>query len=126
MAAAVILKRPIYARRAGRAVPFALAVIYAAIAPGFFTAAQGGFDSLSNVQLLFSDPWLVLGGWLHWLAADLFIGSWIAGRVMERGWSRGWLIGLLPLAAIVGPIGFLAYQLLVLAFGSQSQRQASQ
>jgi hypothetical protein len=31
---------------------------------------------LSAVAMLFSNPWLLLAGWTHYLAFDLFIGSW--------------------------------------------------
>ncbi|MDP4822809.1 MAG: ABA4-like family protein [Aestuariivirgaceae bacterium] len=101
----------------GRLVPLGLAIFYTAIAPSFFTAPEGGFDSLANVQILFGDPWLVLGGWLHWMAADLFIGSWVARQVLDQGWSRWWLAGLLPLCFVVGPVGFLAYHALAIAQG---------
>lgn len=102
---------------AGRVFPIGLAVAYAAIAPSFFTTTQGGFDTLANLQIMFGDPWLVLGGWLHWLAADLFIASWVAMQVLEKGWSRWWLAGLFPLCFAVGPVGFLAYQALAFARG---------
>lgn len=102
---------------AGRIVPLGLAVAYAAIAPAFFTTTQGGFDTLANLQIMFADPWLVLGGWLHWLAADLFIASWVSMQVVTKGWSRWWLAGLLPLCFAVGPVGFLAYHALAFARG---------
>lgn len=102
---------------AGRLIPLGLAVAYAAIAPSFFTATEGGFDTLANLQIMFADPWLVLGGWLHWLAADLFIASWVTMQITEHGWSRWWLAGLLPLCFLVGPVGFLAYHALAFARG---------
>ena len=105
---------------AGRIFPLGLAVAYAVIAPSFFTATEGGFDSLENLQIMFADPWLVLGGWLHWLAADLFIASWVATQIMDKGWSRWWLAGLFPLCFAVGPVGFLAYHVLALARGGKA------
>jgi hypothetical protein len=118
LVAGVVLKNlRLAAFVAGRLVPVGLAVAYAAIAPSFFTTTQGGFDSLANLQIMFGDPWLVLGGWLHWLAADLFIGSWVAMQVMQKGWSRWWLAGLLPFCFAVGPVGFLAYHALAFARG---------
>ena len=104
---------------AGRIIPVSLAVAYATIAPSFFTTTQGGFDTLANLQIMFGDPWLVLGGWLHWLAADLFIASWVAMQIMKKGWSRWWLAGLLPLCFAVGPVGLLAYHALALARSGQ-------
>jgi hypothetical protein len=100
---------------AGRFWPLALSVAYAAIAPGFYISDQGGFDSLANLQLMTSAPWLLLGGWIHWLAADLFIASWISLQVSDKGMGRGWLGLLLPLCFFAGPAGFLAYHLLLAA-----------
>ena len=40
----------------------------------------GGYDSLAAVQRLFAVPELLLAGWLHYLAFDLFVGVWIAKR----------------------------------------------
>lgn len=99
---------------AGRGFPVALACAYALIAPGFFTTSEGGFDCLANLQIMFGAPWLVLGGWIHWLVTDLFIASWISIKVMDKGWGRKWLAGLLPLAFFVGPVGFLAYHLIAI------------
>ena len=38
--------------------------------------AQGGFGTLEGVAELLSNRWLLLAGWIHYLASDLFIGSW--------------------------------------------------
>ena len=39
-------------------------------------SSSGGFSSLSDVATLFGNPWLLLAGWTHYLAFDLFVGSW--------------------------------------------------
>ncbi len=41
-----------------------------------FYEAKGGFGSLAEVALLFSNPHILLAGWIHYLAFDLFIGGW--------------------------------------------------
>jgi phosphoglycerol transferase MdoB-like AlkP superfamily enzyme len=94
----------------GRFVPLALAMLYALLIVLFFGKGQGGFDRLSNVKMLFTFDWLALAGWVHYLAFDLFVGTWIARQVMEIGVSRLWLIGLLPLTFMFGPAGFLAFE----------------
>ena len=38
----------------------------------------GGFGSLAEVRQLFERPGLLAAGWLHYLAFDLFVGTWIA------------------------------------------------
>jgi ABA4-like protein len=66
---------------AGTAVPALLAAVYVAIIATKWAGSSGGFNSLSAVALLFSNRWLLLAGWTHYLAFDLFVGSWeVRGR----------------------------------------------
>jgi hypothetical protein len=70
---------------------------------------RGGFGSLSGVMLLFTDRWLVLAGWVHYLAFDLFIGSW---QVRDARRNRVPFLAVFPclvLTFLFGPIGLLLY-----------------
>ena len=71
------------------------------------------FDSLANVQKLFTYEWTALAGWIHYLAFDLFIGAYAARRLIDAGCSRWWLVAVLPLIFMFGPIGFLAAELVL-------------
>ena len=62
----------------GRAVPALFAVGYTAIVVAVFPRATGSFSTLAGVAALFGNPWLLLAGWLHYLAFDLLIGTWEA------------------------------------------------
>ena len=42
------------------------------ILKGIGTNSGGGFDSLANVKLLFSQDEAILAGWIHYLIFDLF------------------------------------------------------
>ena len=64
-------------RIAGLAVPALLAVAYTGLVLAFWSSAKGGFDSLDNVAALFQTRELLLAGWIHYLAFDLFVGAWI-------------------------------------------------
>ena len=97
---------------AGQVWPFGLATLYTLLIGAFFFFAKGGFDSLADVQLLFTTPWVALAGWVHYLAFDLFIGAMIAREVMIRGISRLVLLVLLPLTFLFGPIGYLGFVVL--------------
>jgi ABA DEFICIENT 4-like len=55
----------------GRVVPAVFAAIYIAILAGAWADSTGGFSSLAGVAALFSNRWLLLAGWLHYLAFDL-------------------------------------------------------
>lgn len=94
----------------GRFWPLGLSLVYLILFVFFFAKAEGGFDSLVNVQKLFTSPWAALAGWVHYLAFDLFIGAWIARQHMEAGLPRWPLIAILPLTFLFGPIGFVAFE----------------
>jgi Domain of unknown function (DUF4281) len=96
--------------------PLALSALYTLLIIFFFFNAQGGFDTLENVQLLFTAPWAALAGWVHYLAFDLFIGAWISKRVMEEGMPRLLLAALLPMTFMFGPMGLLGFQICRIAF----------
>ena len=69
----------------------------------------GSFSTLAGVTALFSVPGNVMLGWTHYLAFDLFVGSWEvedAGRIGIPHWAV--LISLL-LTFILGPVGLLTY-----------------
>jgi Domain of unknown function (DUF4281) len=94
----------------GRFVPLAFAALYSALIVFFFAKAPGGFDTLANVQLLFTSPWAALAGWVHYLAFDLFVGCWIARQTMTAGLPRWPLLIILPLTFLFGPMGLLAFE----------------
>jgi Domain of unknown function (DUF4281) len=117
LAAAVVLKRPFWRDVvAGQIWPMAFALLYTCLILSFFAKAPGGFDTLANVQLLFTSPWAALAGWMHYLAFDLFVGAHIAKRVMEENLPRLLLVVLLTLTFLFGPIGYAAFQLCRLMF----------
>jgi len=93
----------------GIAVPAMFAGVYSIIIGLNFAGTEGGFGSLSEVALLFSDPWLLLAGWIHYLAFDLLIGSWEARDSRERGISHLLLVPCLIVTFLFGPAGWLLY-----------------
>jgi hypothetical protein len=89
-------------------VPLVLAVFYAALIAGWFAGAEGDYNSLAGVRALFETPELLLAGWIHYLAFDLFVGAWIAEEAERRGLPRLLVLPLLALTLLFGPIGLLA------------------
>jgi hypothetical protein len=94
----------------GLVVPVLLAIVYVAIVGTHFFGSPGGFSSLPDVALLFSNPWLLLAGWVHYLAFDLLIGTWEARDARERGVPHLVLVPCLILTFLFGPAGWLLYQ----------------
>ncbi len=93
----------------GVAVPALFAVVYIAIAVAVFPHAEGGFNSLAGVAALFANRWMLLAGWLHYLAFDLLIGTWEARDSITRGVPRWVLVPCLFLTFMFGPAGWLLY-----------------
>lgn len=93
-------------------VPLLLAVGYTVLVILFFGNAEGGFDSLPNVMKLFTNEWAVLAGWIHYLAFDLFIGSWEVRDAERRGISHFLVIPCLVFTFLLGPVGLLGYSIL--------------
>ncbi|WP_418320349.1 abscisic acid-deficient protein Aba4 family protein [Piscinibacter sakaiensis] len=93
---------------AGRLVPLLLALVYVALfaVHGF---GDGGYDSLAAVQRLLARPELLTAAWLHFLAFDLFVGSWIAERGGQIGLPHWLIVPLLVTTFWFGPAGLLAY-----------------
>jgi hypothetical protein len=117
LAAAIIFKKPMWRDElAGRWIPLGLSIVYSVLIAFFFFQAEGGFDSLDNVQKLFTSPWAALAGWIHYLAFDLFIGARISRQVMERGLPQLSLIALLPLTFMFGPAGLFGFEIVKLVF----------
>lgn len=94
------------------AIPLLLSAAYLVLIVLFFGKAEGGFDSLANVMKLFTNEWAVLAGWIHYLAFDLFVGSWEVKDAQANGISHWFVIPCLILTFLLGPIGFLLYSIL--------------
>ncbi len=97
---------------AGLIVPAVLSLGYVAIIAVHWSSAQGGFSSLSGVSALFQSPWMLLAGWVHFLAFDLFLGAWIAREADRHGISRWLVIPIMPLTLLFGPMGLVAWLML--------------
>jgi hypothetical protein len=94
---------------AGTAIPLTLAAIYLALFALHARGSRGGFSSLAAVAQLFDNHWLLLAGWVHYLAFDLFIGAWETRDAMARRIPRLLLAPCLLLTFMLGPIGLLCY-----------------
>jgi hypothetical protein len=94
---------------AGRVIPLLLAGVYFVILIGHWAEREGGFGSLAGVAALFANHWLLLAGWVHYLAFDLFIGSWEVRDAGDRKISHWMVIPCLVLTFLFGPVGLLGY-----------------
>jgi hypothetical protein len=96
----------------GTIVPAALAVAYCVIIAVWWGGSDGGFSSLGDVALLFGNRWLLLAGWIHYLAFDLLIGRWEVLDARERGIPHALVLPCLVLTFLFGPAGWLLYRVI--------------
>ena len=96
----------------GVAIPLVLSGGYAAIVLSHWSSGQGGFDSLESVAQLFESRWLLLAGWVHYLAFDLLVGAWQLRTARREGIPHLHLLPCLMATFLFGPAGYLLFQLL--------------
>ena len=65
--------------------------------------------SLDNLYTIFSVESFLLVFWLHFLALNLFLGSWIARDGVKYNLPRGLVVVPLILVYFTGPIGLILY-----------------
>lgn len=78
---------------------------------------DGSFSSIEGVRALFASDSALTAGWLHYLAFDLFVGTWIARDSTERGVHGLLVVPCLGLTLMFGPAGLLLYLVLRTALG---------
>jgi hypothetical protein len=94
---------------AGIILPLLLSLGYLYLIAMHMKGAEGGFGSLHDVALLFSKQELLLAGWIHYLAFDLFIGAWELRDSQRHGIPHLVMIPCLLMTFMLGPIGLLFY-----------------
>jgi len=109
---AVFPRRAVVSTIVGTATPALLATIYAAVVALMWSSRTGGFGSLAEVASLFSNRWLLLAGWIHYLAFDLLIGHWEVRDAQSRGIPHALVLPSLALTFLFGPAGWLLYLIL--------------
>lgn len=93
----------------GVVIPLILCIAYALAAATWLPSAEGGFDTLANVQLLFANPGAATTGWIHFLAFDLLVGAWQVRDARTRGIPHLAVFPCLFLTLMLGPVGLLCY-----------------
>ena len=73
---------------------------------------MGAFElylSLDGLYTVFSSETFLLVFWLHFLALNIFLGSWISRDAIKLNISRGLVSVPLLLVYFSGPVGLLLY-----------------
>lgn len=95
-----------------RVVGVVLAVTYAVLLGRSLLAVGAGdvdFTTLAGVTSLFARPEAVLVGWVHYLAFDLWVGSWAVEDAGRRELTHWAVAPCLVFIFLAGPLGLLLY-----------------
>ncbi len=72
--------------------------------------ASTGFEySIAGIRALFGSDGGIVLGWTHYLAFDLFVGTWIARDADHKGFGRMFQVPFLIATYLAGPIGLLSW-----------------
>ena len=82
------------------------------------------FSSLEGILNLFKEatPESAAAGWLHYLAFDFWVGTWIIRHSQKNEIKHLHIIFPLLLTFMLGPVGILAYSVV---YFSKKLRKAS-
>lgn len=78
-----------------------------------------GFNSLEGVTALFSNPDMVLIGWVHYLCFDLMVGLYIVENARKHRINRWLILPTLLFTFMTGPFGLLLYVIIKAVSGRQ-------
>ncbi|MEQ9452886.1 MAG: ABA4-like family protein [Pseudomonadales bacterium] len=92
--------------------PLLIAVFYIWLMATNAQPEGGGFGTLKEVATLFSVPELLLAGWVHYLAFDLFVGAWEVRDAQRQGVHHLLVIPCLAATLMAGPAGLALYWLI--------------
>lgn len=106
------------------AVPSLLAIIYVTCLILSEPNEEAGYQSLTEVTAIFTQPWTIVGAWIHYLAFDFFVGCWILSKAKAENIGHGWIIIPLILTFMLGPVGLFLF-LILLGFRKRKNKSAA-
>jgi len=97
-------------------IPLLLAIAYCYVGYKSFLLDENifleNFDlyfGLNNLYALFSTEQFLLAFWLHFLALNIFLGSWVSNDAAKHNMSRGIVFIPILLIYFAGPLGLVLY-----------------
>ena len=90
-------------------IPLLLGLVYVTLIATSFGSSGGDFSSLDGVKQLFANDYVLVGGWVHYLVFDLFVGSWILRDAQRWSINQFIVIPCLLGSFLFGPAGLLLY-----------------
>lgn len=106
---------------AARSVAAVLSAVYVVLlARGVSEGGAPNFATLAGVSALFAQPGHAVVGWTHYLAFDLWVGTWEVEEAARRRLPYFLVLPCLALTFLVGPVSLVAF--LVLCAGWRLRR----
>lgn len=90
-------------------IPLFFSIVYGSLLFSMGGISFSDFGSLEGIKKLFSNDYALVLGWIHFLAFDLFVGSWILFNSQRNGLPHLLIIPCLLGTFMFGPIGLLLY-----------------
>jgi hypothetical protein len=110
----------------GLAVPGIIAIAYVALIVAGIKAAGGtDFGSLAEIRRVFANDAALAAGWLHYLAFDMVVGTWIARDGTRRGIPALLLLPCAVMTFLFGPAGLLLYLIARTSLGRSPGNEGS-
>jgi hypothetical protein len=106
-------------------IPVIIGLIYLFLMASNFASApaDAGFGTLDAVASLFTIRGLLLAGWIHYLAFDLFVGSWEVSDARANGIHHLLVVPCLVATFMAGPVGLVLY--FAIKYASRALRSGS-
>ena len=90
-------------------VPSVFALVYLFAMTQSEPNEEAGYTRFAAVTAIFTQPWVILGAWLHYLAFDFFVGCWILAKSKAEGIGHLWIVLPMIFPFLLGPIGLLLF-----------------
>ena len=109
-------------------IPLAIGCVYVFLMATHYGSApaDAGFGTLDGVASLFTVRGLLLAGWIHYLAFDLFVGSWEVSDSRAHGIHHLFVVPCLFFTFMAGPAGLALYFLVKYAHRAFGVRPVEQ
>ena len=120
------LNRPL-AVRVARGWSIGLALAYTVLVGAALAGTAGpmpDLGSLGGLARAFSNPHVMLIGWIHYLCFDLWVGAWETEEAPRGGVPHALLLPCLALTFLAGPVGLLLFGLVRLTFSLARRRRS--
>ena len=75
----------------------------------FFIESFNLYQGLDNLYTIFSNEIFLLIFWLHFLALNIFLGSWLSRDAIKYNIPRGTVFVPIVLVYFAGPLGLVLY-----------------